>query len=157
MKFKSQSNLVLLLFYLCSLYSFSQYNNQFKTIQNELTTKTWDLSVNGILISKNTSFIARQFEYQNFELAMVEVPLLLKTQITNKLSLLSGTKLDFYKNQFGFTSEVGISTSTGFQYDYSNNTYIQGTFNYQLNNTNNVYDYNFGSNSSFLLRSGIKF
>jgi len=131
--------------------------SQFKTLQDDLITNNWDLAINGIFLSDNMSLTVRQFEYANFEISLIEIPILLKTRITDKLSFLVGAKFDLYKNRFGLVDEVGVSISTGFQYDINRNSYIQALFSYQVNDTNNIYDYNYESNASFLLRSGFKF
>jgi hypothetical protein len=135
----------------------AQQSSQFKTMQEDFASHDWDLKINGIFLSENVSFTARQHEFKNFEIGLIEVPLLFKIKATDKLSVLSGIKLDFYKTKTGLAKEVGVSLSTGLQYDFNDNTYIQATFNYQINQTNNVYDYNFGSNTSFMLRSGYRF
>ncbi|WP_296316837.1 hypothetical protein [Winogradskyella sp. UBA3174] len=61
--------------------------SQFKTLQENLVTQNWDLIVNGILLSENIALTVRQFEYTNFEIAIIEVPILLKIKLTDKLSV----------------------------------------------------------------------
>ena len=137
--------------------SFGQQASQFATFQEDLASQNWDLAVNGIFLTKNISFTASQFEFLNAEASLIEVPLLLKVKITDKLSLLSGVKLDFYKAQQRLSADVGVSISTGLQYDIRNNAFINAGFNFQTNNTGSVYNYNYGDNSSFILKTGIKF
>ncbi|WP_179335164.1 hypothetical protein [Winogradskyella costae] len=78
-------------------------------------------------------------------------------KISEKLSLLSGAKIDFYKVQQRLSSDVGVSISTGLQYDINKDAFINAGFNYQINNTGYGYNYNYGNNSSFILKSGLKF
>lgn len=150
---------ILITFFLLGNVLFAQQQNvsQFAQFQDALLTQKWDLSVNGIFINDKNSLTIRQFEYQNFEMAQIEVPILLKTKISKKWSTLVGTKLDFYRVPFGMSSQVGVSFSSGFQFEPNKSTYIQGVYSYKVNETDNVYDYNFGNSSSIMLRSGLKF
>lgn len=147
----------LIIYLLTSIICYAQQSSQFKTMQEDFASQNWDLQINGIFLSENVSFTARQHEFKSFEIALIEVPLLFKIKVTDKLSVLSGVKLDFHKTKTGLAKEVGVSLSTGLQYDFNSNTYLQGSFNYQINQTSNVYDYNYGSSSSFMLRSGFRF
>ncbi|WP_299124747.1 hypothetical protein [uncultured Winogradskyella sp.] len=131
--------------------------SHFKTLQDDLANQDWNLAINGIFLTDDIALTARQFEFVNAEVGLIEVPLLLKVKLSDKLSLLSGVKLDFYRMQQGISADVGVSASTGLQYDVNRNTYIQGVFSYQINNTGSVYNYNYGNKSSFMLRSGFKF
>ncbi|WP_179349031.1 hypothetical protein [Winogradskyella pacifica] len=136
---------------------FGQQSLQFATFQEDLASQNWDLAVNGIFLTKTVSFTASQFEFLNAEASLIEVPLLFKVKISEKLSLLSGAKIDFYKVQQRLSSDVGVSISTGLQYDINKNAFINAGFNYQINNTGYGYNYNYGNNSSFILKSGLKF
>ncbi|EPR73733.1 hypothetical protein ADIWIN_1370 [Winogradskyella psychrotolerans RS-3] len=136
---------------------FGQQSSQFATFQEDLASQNWDLVVNGIFLTKTVSFTASQFEFLNAEASLIEVPLLFKVKISEKLSLLSGAKIDFYKVQQRLSSDVGVSISTGLQYDINKNAFINAGFNYQINNTGYGYNYNYGNNSSFILKSGLKF
>jgi hypothetical protein len=151
-------SIVILCFFTGILFSQQNSSNaQFSKLQHDLITQNWDLAVKGILLSDNIFLTARQFEYANLGISLIEVPVLLKTKITERLSLLSGTKFDLYRTPFGMSQEVGVSLSSGLQYDFNDNAYIHGVFSYQLNTTSSLYDYNSGSSSSFMLRSGLKF
>ncbi|WP_178985003.1 hypothetical protein [Winogradskyella helgolandensis] len=136
---------------------YGQQSSQFATFQEDLASQNWDLAVNGIFLTKNISFTARQFEFLNAEASLIEVPLLFKVKITEKLSLLSGAKIDFHKVKQRLSSDVGVSISTGLQYDINKNAFINAGFNFQINYTGYGYNYNYGNNSSLNLKSGIKF
>ncbi len=125
--------------------------------QNENANSKWDLAFKGITLTDDKTVFIRENRIQGFESSMIELPVLLKININEKLSALAGTKLDFFINSQGFSTNIGINTSFGLQYNPSANSYIQGVFNYQINNVNNVYQYNYGSKSSFMLNTGIKF
>ncbi|WP_340154296.1 hypothetical protein [uncultured Winogradskyella sp.] len=145
------------LYFMTTIICFGQKVSQFKTLQEDFASQNWNLEVNGIFLSKNVLLTARQFEFVNFEIGLIEIPVLLKIKVTDKLSIMSGVKFDFYRTNVGLASEVGVSLSTGLHYDLNNDMYLEGLFNYQINQTSNIYDYNFGSSSSFMLRSGYRF
>ncbi|NRD22566.1 hypothetical protein HNV10_04895 [Winogradskyella litoriviva] len=147
----------LILYLLTSIFCYAQQSSQFKLLQEDFASHNWGLQVNGIFLSENVSLTAGQHEFKNFEISLIEVPILFKIKVTDKLSILSGVKLDFYKTKTGLSKEVGASVSTGLQYDFNNDLYLKGSFNYQINQTNNIYNYNFGSPSSFMLKSGFRF
>lgn len=149
--------ITLLLFSSLVMAQTQQNTSQFKALQDDLITQSWDLSIDGIFLSETIALTARQFEYVNFEIGLIEVPILLKIKVTDKLSILAGVKLDFYRTSNGISREVGISASSGLHYDVNKNTYIQGVSSYQINQSRNIYDYNYGFPSSFMLRSGFKF
>ena len=96
---------------------FGQQASQFVTFQEDLSSHNWDLAVNGIFLTNKVSFTASQFEFLDAEASLIEVPLLLKWKLAEKLNFLSGVKVDFYRIQQRLSSEAGISISTGLHYN----------------------------------------
>ena len=139
---------------LCTITSISLFKG---FSQNEFNNDQWNLAVNGIKLTDNISLSIRQHQFSNFESTLIEVPILLKIDINKKLSALLGTKLDFYRNNFGFSKDIGVSASIGIHYDVSPNTYIQGLLNYRINNVNDAYHYNANSHFNVMLNTGFKF
>ncbi|WP_299101688.1 hypothetical protein [uncultured Winogradskyella sp.] len=155
--FKKKSRNTFILFILTSSFCFGQYKFQFKKLQEDFASQNWNLTVNGIFLKEDVSFTASQFEFVGAEAGLIEVPLLLKIKVTDKLSLLSGAKLDFYRLENGISTDVGVSISSGLQYDFIENAFLRAGFNYQLNNSGSHYNYNFGNRSSLFFKYGIKF
>ena len=132
-------------------------NKSINTFHIEYPKSEWDLRVNGFQIKPNLALTLSKNLYSSPELTLIEMPLLLKQNLSEKLSILAGVKFDYLRNGYNGAEDFGLSTSVGFQYDFSPDAYIQAVFDYQIKPTNNVYHYNYGSPSSFSLRSGFKF
>ena len=110
--------------------------------------------------SDNTSLMISQIEYYFPDFRHIEVPIELKTDISNtKFGALYGVKFDLFSNRVTSAfKKVGISATTGIQYQVRENGFIKANFNYQLNSPNNQFPvYNAFKRSSFILRSGFKF
>ena len=118
-----------------------------------------DFNVDTFKLTSNLDLTIGQFESLYGETSMIEVPILLKYPLSEELSLLFGTKFDFYKSRGFMTSDFGISGSLGMQYDFNEKSFIQALFSYQLKEANKVQQiyYNSGSKSSFKVRTGFKF
>ncbi|MDO7173658.1 hypothetical protein [Mariniflexile sp. AS56] len=90
--------------------------------------------------------------------AVFEFPLLLKYNITKKVSFLIGPKLDFYTNSKGLESAPAVFGTMGIQYDISESFLIEAKFNYRLTGDIPINtDYSFGSKSAFTLGSKFRF
>jgi hypothetical protein len=137
--------------------SASAQNQKLNPFKVELLKSDRDIKVNGYKIYTNLSLTMSKNDYNGTEIRLTEMPILLKVKISDKLSLLGGAKLDFSRGSNGELEDLGVSTSLGLQYDFSESSYIQGGFDYQIKSTNNIYHYNFGNPSSFYFSSGFKF
>jgi len=104
-------------------------------------------------ITPKTSVTYTKFEETIFpDIRHAETLVLFKTQLSKNTSFLFGNKTDFFGTKNGFIlSKTRISASTGIQFDTKRAGSIQGLFNYQLNNPNNILS-NI-SRSSFNLRT----
>ncbi|QQY81709.1 hypothetical protein JJL45_12350 [Tamlana sp. s12] len=89
--------------------------------------------------------------------SVYEFPLLLKYKVTEKLSLLIGSKINLYNDING----VGIPTASGVlgvQYDASENLLFEAKFNQRFTGEIPMEkDYTFGSKQSFTLGSKLRF
>lgn len=124
---------------------------------NEIDLSKYYLRSQGIALTKNTGLTLGVYEYQAGELRILEIPLLIKLDLTDNFSLLGGGTFDFYQTRNGFSNEFDASATFGIQFEPNKNSYIQGLFNYQMSTSNNPYSYKFGVPTSFSLRTGFKF
>tara|TARA_R110002049_G_scaffold296389_1_gene484436 strand:+ start:3946 stop:4437 length:492 start_codon:yes stop_codon:yes gene_type:complete len=112
-------------------------------------------------LNENWFFRMEMLERSNNNLiesyTLIEHPLLAKYKISNKLSVLFGTKVDVLKTD-GKVDDVSLYSTFGIQYDVSKSTLLEARFNYRLSNgTSIIPDYTFGSKTSFMVGSKIKF
>ena len=130
-----------------------------KPNQKESTTLNVDFNVETFQLTTHLDLTIGQFESLYGETSMIEVPILLKYPLSEKLSMVIGTKFELYKLRGFMTNDFGISGSLGMQYDFNEKTFIQALFNYQLKEANKVQQiyYNSGSKASFKVRTGFKF
>jgi len=157
---KNKTQIKLYLFYSCfllSLYFASAQNIKANPFTVELAKTEWDVRVNGYEINPNLALTLSQNLFSSPEIRLIEVPLLLKVKIAEKLSLIGGTKFHFSIASDGDYHDIGVSSSLGLQYDVNDDLYIRALFDYQLKPTNNVYHYNYGNPASFNLGTGFKF
>ncbi|MFI1771479.1 hypothetical protein [Thalassobellus citreus] len=88
---------------------------------------------------------------------LIEHPLLAKYKISNKFSVLFGTKVDVLKTD-GKIEDVSLHSTFGIQYEVSKSTLLEARFNYRLSNGASITpDYTFGSKTSFTVGSKIRF
>lgn len=124
---------------------------------DELDYSQWYLRSQGFKINESTGLTLGVYEFQGPELRILEIPLLMKFNLTDNLSLLGGGAFDFYQTRDGFSNDFDASATFGIQFEPNKNSYIQGLFNYQMHSSNNPFNYKFEAPSSFSLRTGFKF
>jgi hypothetical protein len=113
---------------------------------------------NEIKISDNLAFKKDMQTRIESDYSVFEFPLLLKYNITNKVSFLIGPKFDLYSDTKGMMDLPSAYGTIGIQYDVYENFLIEAKFNYRLTKEIPVItDYTFGSESSFTLGSKLKF
>ena len=124
----------------------------------EKNTVNYSNYFNDIRINSDLSFKQDMQTRIGGDYTVFEFPLLLKYNITKKVSVLIGPKIDLYTNTKGLLSRPSVYGTFGVQYDVEENFIIEAKFNYQLTdempfNT----DYTFGSKNSFTLGSKFRF
>lgn len=65
----------------------------------------------------------------------IEIPILGKYNLTDKLSFVLGPKLDFLVDQSSASERLelfGVSATVGVQFDFSKHFYLEGRYNYGL-------------------------
>lgn len=158
MKLRLKIFVIILIFSACHIVAQTiNFNESLNT--NERFISNSDFNVDTFNLTTNLDLTIGQFESLYGETSMIEIPILLKYPITEKLSIALGTKFDFYKSRGFLSSDFSISGSLGVQYDFNENSFIQALFSYQLKESNSVQQqfYNSGSKSSFKVRTGFKF
>lgn len=124
---------------------------------SELFKVNPDFSLETIRFNHKISLTLGKFVSGTSASTLIEVPILFKYKITDKLSALFGPKFDFYIDEGVLSDDVGVSASFGLQYDVNKKSFIQLNYNYQLNNPMNNMHYNSDKRGSFNLKSGFKF
>lgn len=141
---------------IASIYMNAQ-NLKLNPFQIEYPKSEWDLRVNGFKIKSNLTLTISQDSFESIRATLTEIPFLFKHNLSEKVSLLGGVKFNFLEHNQTGIQEFGMSASLGLQYDFSENTYFQAVFDYQIKPLDDIYLYNYGNPSSFYIRSGFKF
>lgn len=113
---------------------------------------------NLVRLKSNLVLIQKMESRTGSDYTVFEFPTILKYSISEKLHILLGPKIDFIKNNSQNSTNTTVYSTFVIQYDVSNSLMLDAKFNYRLTNDVSLpTDYTFGSKSSFVLGSKLKF
>lgn len=104
----------------------------------------------------NLSLTLDQMVFKTASTSYVQIPILLKNKMTDKLSLLGGLKIDFIRT-LDWEPEIPVFGSVGAQYDLFSDSFIQGTYNLKINDAHFNNGFLSGLKSQINFAAGFKF
>lgn len=89
----------------------------------------------------------------------VEIPILLKYNFSDKLSILAGPRLDVNAKpkHVTFSSPLGISAELGIQYNINKHLFIEARYDYGFTNSSKIFGNNLVDANNFRVGLGFKF
>ncbi|MBP0905564.1 hypothetical protein ACFSKN_16815 [Mariniflexile gromovii] len=133
-------------------------NNNLEVSKDENKSNYYRAYFTEIKLNSNLAFRQEMNTRTGSDYTVFEFPLLLKYNITKKVSLLMGPKIDLYTDGKGVMNSPSVYGTFGVQYDASENLLFEAMFNYRLTDDMPIQtDYTFGSKSAFKLGSKFRF
>ncbi|CAH8294302.1 hypothetical protein EV196_108222 [Mariniflexile fucanivorans] len=139
----------------------NEENNNIKVVEdNEVKSESnyYKAYFSEIKINSNLTFQQERNIRVESDYTVFEFPLLLKYNITKKVSLLAGPKIDLYTDKFGLTGGPVVNLTVGIDYEVNDSFLMEARFNFRPHDDIPIQtDYTFGSNTFMTLGSKFRF